>query len=95
MINKRFERFEAVGAKRVFLQPQLLRHIDSLIQFFFFFDNATIILTICKHFMTGNGLVCSWEMTVSTRNNYYIRPHLDARWFSYTGVLPPPQVRLK
>ena len=68
MINKRFERFEAVGAKRVFLQPQLLRHIDSLIQLFylFFFDNATIILTICKHFMTGNGLVCFWEMTVST-----------------------------
>ena len=43
-----------------------------------------------EHFTTGNQLVCSREMTVSTaahashnynRNNYYLRPHLDARWF--------------
>ena len=28
------------------------------------------------------------------RNNYYVRPHLDARWFSYTGVLLPLRARL-
>ena len=60
-----------------------------------------------KHLTSGNQLVCSLEMTVSTLsqlaarasqnfdiNNYYIRLHLD-EIFSYMGVLPPPQARLK
>ena len=47
-----------------------------------------------EHFTTGNRLVSSWEMTQLAapasqnynRNNYYIRPHLDARWlFLYGG----------
>ena len=34
-----------------------------------------------------------WKST-SLFNYYYIRPHLDARWFFLYGVLPPPQTRL-
>ena len=58
-----------------------------------------------EHFTTGNRLVCSREMTSQlaacashkyNRNNYYIRPYLDARWFFFhTGAIPPPREKLK
>ena len=52
------------------------------------------ITVLYKHFTTGNQLVYSQEMTSQlaarashkfNRNNYYIWPYLDARWFFLYG----------
>ena len=55
VVNKELKIITSVGAKRLFLQPQLLRNIDLIIQLLiiFFSDNATVFNKIYTQHLNG------------------------------------------